>query len=141
MDHGRLQLSQLWERLTSDLSNIYDAHHVCVAAAQVIAEFSQIDTVVIMQSSLESYFDVWRVRPSQRTEQLRWWDDDDAILNLINTRNARLLQSADLVQTQLANWFDTTFLLAPFQKSNITMTSPGAICLIDPPESVGITPA
>ena len=138
LKHNPLPLSQLWERLTDALRNIYDAHHVCVAAAQAIAEFTQIDTVVLMQSSLASHFDVWRVRPNQGIEQLRWWDEDESLLASVQDLDSRYLDKSELATSPLSDWIDKTFLFAPFQKSNITITSPGAIGLIDPPVEAGI---
>ncbi|MCB0000301.1 MAG: hypothetical protein KDE56_31265, partial [Anaerolineales bacterium] len=63
---------ELWQKLTYELSDIYDAHGICAAVAYKIALHTSTTTVVGMRAPQQDYYDVWVCDSMGEMEQVRW---------------------------------------------------------------------
>jgi signal transduction histidine kinase/putative methionine-R-sulfoxide reductase with GAF domain len=130
----------LWQRLTSELAGVYDAHGVCAAAADEIARLTGATTVVALRDLLNPYYDVWVTDANGRTEQARW--DGDQAVSLARlvagdqvVRQEKLkLDAGELIHSELWLLARECLLFAPISGPGnpSQVTPPGAICLMDP---------
>jgi PAS domain S-box-containing protein len=132
----------LWERLTSELSSVLDAHGVCAATAYEIAVFTGVQTVVGLSSPQEQYFDVWICSGQGELQQTRWEGPQLAFRQMVQQPGATHQQKYDLPANQVIN--SDLWILAsdavlsvplPFAPDGEWIVPAGALCLIDPPDS------
>ena len=135
------QVHALWQNLTYELTDIYDAHGVCAAVAQVIAQQMKVMTVVGVQDPQRKYYDVWICNSNGRTDQFRWSNKKAAFSTLIHAGKAMHTDKfsrppAELINSELWQLPSEEILSVPipFPVGNNPMTQapPGLLCLIDP---------
>jgi two-component system, OmpR family, phosphate regulon sensor histidine kinase PhoR len=134
------EIHLLWQRLTSELAGIYDAHGVCAAAADEIARFTGTTTVVALRDLLNPYYDVWITDPNGHTQQSRWdGDQGDSLAGLVAGgqvvwQEKLKIDAGELIHSELWLLARECLLFAPISGSRnpSQVTPPGAICLIDP---------
>ncbi len=126
-----LSLDALWDRLTDELINLYDAHHVCVASAQTIANFVDIPTAVFLRSPLEQHFNVWLCEPNKRSEQLQWPDEQQLLSPILDAEEVVTLATSALGDSPLQQ-LDSDFVrISPFYKSWFGQAPSGALAFVD----------
>jgi two-component system, OmpR family, phosphate regulon sensor histidine kinase PhoR len=134
------EIHLLWQRLTSELAGVFDAHGVCAAAADEIARFTGAVTVVAIRDLLNPYYDVWICDADGHTEQSRWdGDRGDSLAQLVAGgqvvwQEKLKLDASELIHSELWLLARECLLFAPLSGpgSPSQVTPPGAICLIDP---------
>jgi signal transduction histidine kinase len=134
------EIHLLWQRLTSELAGVFDAHGVCAAAADEIARFTGATCVVAIRDLLNSYYDVWVSDADGHTKQSRWEGDrGDSVARLVASgqvvwQEKLKLDASELIHSELWLLARECLLFAPISGSgnHNQVTPPGAICLIDP---------
>ena len=130
----------LWERLTQELVDIFDAHGVCAATAYETAVFTGVSSVVGLGGPLEKYYDVWICDGNGNLQQTRWEGEQLALRQMIGSGSALWQQKYDLDPRELVN--SDIWLLAresvlsapvPFPAKENSPVPNGIFCLIDPP--------
>lgn len=136
----------LWQRLTRELSNIFDAHGVLAAVAYEVALFTQTTTVVGISGPKRKYYDVWVCDKNGRLQQTRWSREKASFDHLINTGKARLSDKlnqspVELIKSELWQHPKSTILSVPipFPGRYEAVSPPGILCLLDPPEDCQLT--
>lgn len=129
----------LWQKLTSELSTIFDAHFVCATVAQEIAAHTGSITVVGMSAMQGRYYDVWICEHNGRLQQARWDNDKSSFEPLLQTGTAHYkekfnLPPADLVRSDLWQLPKEKILATPMPLPGKAdpLTPPGILCIIDP---------
>lgn len=135
----------LWDRLTRELHNIYDAHHVCVAAAQEISAHYEMPLLILLQSTLEGHYDVWLCNASaNKLKQMRW-DDCDPLTRLLQVgQTIRAQQQShiacsplwELVSAASTGSGHSETIIAPFRTTSFTQIPLGGICLFTPDNTI-----
>ena len=135
----------LWQKLTSELSTIFDAHYVCAMVAQEIAAHTGSVTVVGMSAMQGHYYDVWVCEENGRLQQARWDKDKSSFEPLLETGIAHYkdkfnLPPADLVRSDLWQLPKEKILVTPMPLPGKAdpLTPPGILCLIDPPDDCAL---
>jgi signal transduction histidine kinase len=134
------EIHLLWQRLTSELAGVFDAHGVCAAAADEIARFTGATCVVAIRDLLNSYYDVWVSDPDGHTKQSRWEGErGDSVARLVASgqvvwQEKLKLDASELIHSELWLLARECLLFAPISEpgNHNQVTPPGAICLIDP---------
>jgi signal transduction histidine kinase len=134
------EIHLLWQRLTSELAGVFDAHGVCAAAADEIARFTGATCVVAIRDLLNSYYDVWVSDADGHTKQSRWEGDrGDSVARLVASgqvvwQEKLKLDASELIHSELWLLARECLLFAPISEpgNHNQVTPPGAICLIDP---------
>lgn len=133
-------IHHLWQRLTSELARVLDAHGVCAAIAYEIAVVTQTDTVVVLSRPTDDYFDVWLCDAVGNLQQKRWEGKQHALRKLIDgpepVAQRKFEQSAkDLVHSDL--WLlakdNILFLPLPYPPRPASDAPAGGLTLLDPP--------
>ncbi|MCA9970836.1 MAG: GAF domain-containing protein, partial [Anaerolineales bacterium] len=129
----------LWEKLTAELTGIFDAHFVCAAVAAEVARHTNTTTVVGISDHGRHYFDVWVCDPQGNIEQARWDPNRAAFEPLIQRGKASYQDKYTLPPGQLVSsalWqLPRERILAvpmPLPGHADPVTPPGLLCLIDP---------
>ncbi|HFC12411.1 MAG TPA: hypothetical protein ENJ56_06165, partial [Anaerolineae bacterium] len=120
-------MTTLWGILTDELINIYDVHHVCVAAGKTIASFINQTTIIFLRSPLEEKYNIWLCEPEQRTEQFRWQDKNKLLSPLLLSEDISSLPTDLFVDGPIYHLAATHITLAPFYSSWFGYAPSGAI--------------
>ena len=126
-----LSIEALWDRLTDELINLYDAHHVCVAAAQIIASYVNVPTAVFLRSPLEQHYNVWLCEPDQRSEQLQWDDVEQLLDPILDAEDVITLPISQLGDSPLQQLATNFVRVSPFYKSWFGQAPSGALVFVD----------
>lgn len=135
----------LWQKLTTELAGIFDAHFVCATAAQEIATHIGLKTVVGMSAMQGQYYDVWICDEDGRLQQTRWNNIKSSFQPMLDYGQAQYkekftLSPADLVRSELWQLPKEKILSSPLPlpgKSD-PLTPPGILCILDPTEACSI---
>jgi signal transduction histidine kinase len=134
----------LWQKLTNELVDIYDAHGVCAIVASEVASFSGVKTVMAMSGPQKRYYDVWVGEPNGRFEQTRWDTDKTSfqpfLENNAPTYATKFTQSAGaLLNSKLWLMPENAILAAPIIiPAAIGEPHDCVLCLIDPTDDTPI---
>lgn len=135
----------LWQKLTSELAAIFDAHFVCATVAQEVAHHTGLTTVVGMSAMQGRYFDVWVCDENGRLTQARWDKGKSSFGPLLKNGTAHYkdkftLPPADLVRSELWQLPQERILATPLPLPGKAdpLTPPGILCLIDPTDNCAI---
>ena len=141
------QVYALWQELTSELANVFDAHGVCAAIANTIAVHTNTTTVVGISGPQGRYYDVWICTGDGRIQQTIWNSPKASFVPLIQLGKAAVQHKYDLSAVELINsdlWQlpkDTILSVPmPMPGNHSRFTPKGAICLIDPSPDCIFTP-
>lgn len=129
----------LWQNITRELFNIFDAHGVLAAVASEVALFTQTKTVIGISGPQRRYYDVWVCEKDGSVQQTRWNRDIASFDHLINIGKVRttdkLSQSpAELIKSELWQLPKERVLSVPIPLPGryTAVSPPGVLCLIDP---------
>ncbi len=125
-----ISLDPLWDLLTDELINLYDAHHVCVAAAQTVASFVNMTTIVFLRSPLDQHQNIWVCEPDQRSEQYRWADGDEIIEQLMEHEDVIVLPTSKFASGPIHELEANEITVAPFFKSWFGLAPSGALAFV-----------
>lgn len=130
----------LWERLSQELLNIFDAHGVYAAVANELAVFAQTTTVVGVLGPQNTYYDVWICDRDGTLQQTRWDVDKASFSVILRTPEVTLHKkfdqsAADLIKSELWQLPQEAILAVPLPKPGRyePVCPPGVLCLLDPP--------
>ncbi|MFO7683389.1 MAG: ATP-binding protein [Chloroflexota bacterium] len=133
-------IHQLWQKLTWELADIFDAHFVCATVAQEVTAYTGLQTVVGMSAMQGRYYDVWVCDENGRLQQTRWTQEKASFEPLLKDGVPQYqskfdLSPANLVRSELWQLPKDKILAAPMPLPGKTdsLTPPGILCLIDPP--------
>lgn len=136
----------LWERLTHELGEVFDAHGVCAAAAYEIAVMSGNTVVVGLSDPHEKYYDVWLCPPNGDITQTRWPHENASFDTLLANGEAVWqpkydLPAGEVMRSELWLQAREAVLAVPLPRptSANTLVSAGALALLDPPPDSWIT--
>lgn len=131
----------LWERLSAELSPIFDAHGVCASVAYEIAVYTGVKTVVALSGPLRQYYDVWICDPIGALQQTRWEGSERSFAQVIDGREPAHLEKfglpADVVLGSDLWLLARDAVLAvplPYPRREDGLVPGGVLCLLDPPE-------
>ena len=139
---------ELWQKLTYELVDIFDAHGICAAVAYKIALHTGTTTVVGTQAPQQDYYDVWICDSMGEMEQTRWRRDKAMFDSIVEpSRIARLEKfdrpAAEVIDSELWQLPREAILVSPLPfpgtPNMMSLTPPGMICLIDPDEHCCLT--
>lgn len=138
---------QLWQKLTLELDDIYDAHGVCAAVAYKLALHTACTTVVGLRDPQHTYYDIWICNNAGEVKQDRWNEDKTSFAPLVNEQRPLLTEKfsrppSELVNSELWRIPEDRILSVPipFPKQHpLSLTPPGIICLLDPDERCYLT--
>ncbi|MGD2077015.1 MAG: ATP-binding protein [Chloroflexota bacterium] len=129
----------LWNTLTRDLGDVYDAHGVCAAAANSLASHCQVRTLTAIKERTSSHYDVWICSSEGQISQDRWSDEDPFLERIAEGDRAAhyekyLAPAGEHVKSQLWRLIDNATLAVQIPAPSRTdLQSPSAtICLLDP---------
>jgi len=132
----------LWEKLTAELADIFDAHFVCATVAAEVARHTNTTTVIGISDHGRHYYDVWVCDPQGNIEQSRWDPTRATFEPLIKQGKAIYQDKFTLPPGQLVSsalWqIPRERILAvplPLPVHADPVTPPGLLCLIDPDEN------
>ncbi len=125
-----ISIDSIWDLLTDELINLYDAHHVCVAAAQTLASFVNMTTIVFLRSPLDQHQNIWVCEPDQRSEQHRWADGEEIIGQLMEHENVIVLPTSKFVNGPISMLDAKEITVAPFFKSWFGVAPTGAVAFV-----------
>ncbi len=134
-----MQIQPLWQKLTNELHNIFDAHGICSIVANEVAVYTQTKTVVGISDPQRKYYDVWIGDENGSIQQTRWKNEQASFDKLINAacvivQDKFTVQPGELVKSQLWQLPKEGILSIPLPTAGryTAVTPPGIICLIDP---------
>lgn len=160
MEH--LDLTQevwpLWQTLSEELADIFDAHFVCATVATQVAQYTKAKTLVGISDSEGQYYDVWISECDGPMTQVRWAHDKAGFEPFIDplsspqsgahsdryTGRHRALRTekfsrpaAEIINNELWLLPRESILTVPLPhpRQSISTTPPGIICLVDPDDS------
>ncbi|MGH2538159.1 MAG: ATP-binding protein [Candidatus Promineifilaceae bacterium] len=129
-----------------ELSDVFDAHGVCAAAAHTIAVYADTPTVVSIANAGQPFYDVWISDNEGRVQQARWQREHDSFIRIIQSGQADLWRPAQLSneerrEADLWRLMRQTVLAVPlpFPGRRHVAGAQGAICLLDPPHNCRIS--
>ena len=129
----------LWQNITRELSDIFDAHGVLAAVANEVAVYTQATTIVGISGPKRRYYDVWVCDKEGHLQQTRWNREVASFDHLINSGKAKtadkLSQSpAELIKSELWRHPKETILSVPVPLPGRyeAVSPPGILCLVDP---------
>jgi two-component system, OmpR family, phosphate regulon sensor histidine kinase PhoR len=136
----------LWERLTAELSDIFDAHYVCATVATEVARHTQTKTIVGISDPGRHYYDVWICDPDGGVEQERWPLPKASFESFLREGRATYqkkytLSPGELVSSALWQLPHDEVLAVPLPLPGYgdPVSPPGILCLIDPPPDCPLT--
>ncbi len=131
----------LWERLASDLGKIFDAHGVCAAASFAIATSTDTLTLVSISDPDRNHYDVWICDSNGKIDQDRWPGKEAAFNRIVQANGPELYEKLEApprerIRSELWQLASDSILAVPlpFPTTPGQITTPGAICLVDPPK-------
>jgi two-component system, OmpR family, phosphate regulon sensor histidine kinase PhoR len=142
------QLYSLWQTLTFELTDIFDAHGICSVVAHEIARHTETTTIVGVRDPQHPFFNVWICDAQGNMQQQRWNASQAAFASLIQQKTAVYTEKFDRPADEVINselWqFPRHGILSvplpyPGGDSPMTKTPPGILALIDPDESCCLT--
>ncbi len=142
------EVYELWEKLTFELIDIFDAHGVCAAITYKVAVHTATTTVVGMQAPQQDYYDVWICDSTGEMEQTRWPSNKALFDSIISDGKVHRLEKFDrpaseVINSELWQLPNEAILVAPlpYPRTNnpMSVTPPGLICLVDPETACCIT--
>ncbi len=140
------QIQPLWQKLTNELINIFDAHGICSIVANEVALFTQTTTIVGISDPHRKYYDVWICDPAGNIQQTRWGNEQSSFDKLIDAacvvvQDKFTVQPHELVKSELWRLPKDGILSVPLPTAGryTAVTPPGIICLIDPQTDGSVT--
>lgn len=134
------QVHLLWQQLTDNLVDVFDAHGVYAIVANQIAIYTGTTTLVGVAGIQQRYFDVWICTADGKIEQTRWDSSSASFDPLIDAHKALLqdkysLSAAEVLNSDLWRLPRETVLSVPLPMptSYQAIAPRGILCLIDPP--------
>lgn len=143
-----IQVHALWQKLTYELTDIFDAHGVCAAIAYKIAIHTSTTAVVGVRDPQHDYYDVWICASNGQMQQTRWQGERSSFGPLIEARRALRVEkysrpAAELLNSELWQLPREAILSVPLPfpggDNSMTATPPGIVCLVDPDESCSLS--
>jgi two-component system, OmpR family, phosphate regulon sensor histidine kinase PhoR len=137
------QLHHLWQQLTLELTNIFDAHGICSVVAYEIATQTGTTTVVGVRDPQQPFFNVWVCNAAGEIRQQRWSHNQASFAPLIALKAPTYTEkfgrsASELINSELWQLPRHGILSVPLPyptgDSPMTKTPPGILALIDPPE-------
>lgn len=125
-----LPLNNLWGLLTNELIDLYDAHHVCMAAGQTIATFTSRPTIIFLHSPLEDHYNIWLCMPDQHSEQFLWQDDNNILAQLLHAEDVITLPTEHFLTGPVYDLDADKITITPFYKSWFGFAPSGAVAFI-----------
>lgn len=129
----------LWDKLTVQLRDVYDAHGVCAAAAHTLAVQCGVSTLTAIGKLAGGHYDVWICDREGQIKQDIWSYEDAFLKRVIEAENAvsydkYLAPAGEQVKSQLWQQAQSTILAAPVPiPARSEQPSPvAAVCLLDP---------
>ena len=136
---GTYKTLTLWQRIIRDLVGIFDAHGVCAAVAQAIAEETQLLTVVALSDPVRQDYDVWICKSTGQMNQARWQELGPTIQHFVEKGESAIIDKTsippgELVRTEVWQLPHANLCLAPlpYPTEESVLMRPGAIILVDP---------
>lgn len=133
-------IHHLWERLTTELARVLDAHGVCAAAAYEVSVVTGVETVMVLGGPGSAYFDVWICNPLGDLQQKRWEGKQQALHDLISAGEAVEQQKLDRPARDIVNsdlWLlakdSVLFVPLPYPQPLIAGAPSGGLALLDAP--------
>lgn len=138
------QMYVLWQKLTYELTSIFDVHGVYAAIAYEIAQYTHTMVITAVGDSQQQYYDVWICDGQGRMQQARWKSQKASFDALIESGEVQQTEkfsrpAAELINSEL--WQlprrEILSIPLPFPGGNnpMTLTAPGILCLIDPDDT------
>ncbi len=144
IENNRIQ--PLWQTLTTELLNIFDAHGICSVVAYEVALFTQTTTIVGISDPHRKYYDVWICDADGNIQQTRWENKKSSFDKLIDAgcvvvQEKFTVQPNELVKSELWRLPKEGILSVPLPSAGryTAVTPPGIICLVDPQSDGPIT--
>ncbi len=132
-------LYHFWEKITLELSDIFDAHGICAAITQQLAEFMQTRVVVGLLEPTELYYDIWFGDPNRPLQQERWREykaqiDEFVWDGQIVVHEKYTQPPAQLLNNPLWKLPETDMLLVPLPQpfNRHKIITRGFIAIMDP---------
>lgn len=136
----------LWQRITNELFNIFDAHGVLAVVAYEVAIFTKATTIVGISGPQTRYYDVWVCDKDGNLQQIRWNREVASFDHLINIGKAKVTekieqQPAELINSELWRYPKESILSVPIPLSGRyeAVSPPGLLCVADLPEESALT--
>lgn len=140
------QIHNLWQKLSEELLNIFDAHGVCAVVANETAVFSQTTTIVGVSDPQGKYFDVWVCDKDGRIQQTRWNKEHASFASFLAVGKPSLQEKfnqppAELIRSELWQIPRDRIMAVPLPAPGryAPVTPPGILCLIDPKDGTLLT--
>jgi two-component system phosphate regulon sensor histidine kinase PhoR len=139
---------ELWEKLTHELADIFDAHGICATVAYKIALHTSTTTVVGMRAPQQDYYDVWVCDSLGEMEQIRWRSEKAMFDSIVEPGRVVRLEkfgrpASEVINSELWQLPHEAILVSPLPYPGtlnpMSLTPPGMICLVDPDEHCCIT--
>jgi len=132
----------LWDTLTEQLSDVYDAHGVCAAAAHTLARHCEVTTLSAIREPTSGHFDVWLCDNEGHMKQDRWSADDPflrRITHLDVPKNYEKYQApaGEQLKSQLWQMAEATVLAThiPAPARSEQLSPVALVCIVDPDPS------
>jgi PAS domain S-box-containing protein len=134
-----LHLHELLQKLTGELTDVYDAHLVCATIASEVAAYTSVTTLVGLSDPLRQHYDIWICQHGGEPTQHRWPTDKASFETIIEAGGAIRLQKISQPVTEIVN--SKLWLLPSEEILGVTithdptenqLTPPGILCLVDP---------
>lgn len=129
----------LWQFITQELSDVFDAHGLLAALASEVARYTHSTVVVGLSGPQNQYYDVWISRQDGSRNQTRWTKDKASFATLIAAGKAQLVEKFEQSATELIKselWqLPKDKLLAvpiPYPGRYAPVSPPGILAVIDP---------
>lgn len=144
------QLHKLWQKLTFELTDIFDAHGICSVVALEIAQEAQTTTIVGVRDPQQPFFNVWICEPTGEMQQQRWSNSQATFGPLIEQKRPVYTKkfersAAELINSHLWQLPSQGVLSVPlpYPSNNAARakTPPGILALIDPDDDCFLTTA
>jgi two-component system, OmpR family, phosphate regulon sensor histidine kinase PhoR len=142
------QLHSLWQTLTFELADIFDAHGICSVVAYEIALHTGTTTIVAVRDPQHPFFNVWICTPTGEMQQRRWSHSRATFTPLIEPEAPVYTEkfsrpANELIDSELWQFPRQGILSVPLPypagDSPMTKTPPGIVALIDPEDSCCLT--
>lgn len=135
-------IHSLWQKLSGELVNIFDAHGVCAAVANEVAVYTNTTTIVGVSGPQRKYYDVWIGDKDGNIQQTRW-NNDQASFGALLAAGKPIVQkkfdlpAAELIKSELWQIPGKEVLAVPLPVSGRydPVTPPGILCLADPADN------
>ena len=138
-------IHDLWQRLNSELADIYDEHSIYATVAQEVAAFTGVQTITAVSGPKSSYYDVWICKEEDDLTQTRWYNAHDSIAALLAEKKPSWklkyeLPAATLIRSDLWQLPVNGILAVPLPIGTVEDSiRKGVLCLIDPPLNSPLT--